>query len=107
MKISRFAIIAAPLALLAGCGGGDEQPIAADEAVEVLEPAVSDAMLPLAELRSQPPLADPEEAERAASSNEEDTDVADATPAPEPTREPEPASQGEDVPADALDAIGE
>ena len=85
----RTGLMAGAVALLAACGGGGE---AGDEAVagggEVLEGTASDAMLPLATVTSQPPLAPPEpdtsaRAPAAAPSGE-------ATPAPEPTLAAEP-----------------
>ncbi|KHL24414.1 hypothetical protein PK98_10190 [Croceibacterium mercuriale] len=56
----KTGLVAGAMALLAACGGNE----AADEPVagggEVLEGTASDAMLPLATVTSQPPLAPPE-----------------------------------------------
>jgi hypothetical protein len=53
-------ILALALALLAACGG--DSPVDEDRAAsgEVLEGTISDAMLPLDRVRSQPPLAEAE-----------------------------------------------
>ena len=59
LKVTRL-LLAAPLALLAACG--DEAPTDDSRAAtgEVLEGTISDAMLPVDRVRSQPPLAAPE-----------------------------------------------
>lgn len=68
--------------LLAACGG--EAP--ADEAVagggEVLEGTASDAMLPLATVTSQPPLAPPEPEPARRGAAPAATPTGDATPSP-------------------------
>lgn len=49
------------LAVLAGCGGDSASPGGSPSApAEVMEGTISDAMLPLATVRSQPPLLPPE-----------------------------------------------
>ncbi len=64
---ARIATLAAsPLLLLAACGDDAETGAAEDNrqaSGEVLEGTISDAMLPLDEVRSQAPLAEPEPGE--------------------------------------------
>ena len=48
-------------AMLAGCGGNDAAPQGENAKGDVLEASVSDDMIPLDTVRSQPPLADGEE----------------------------------------------
>lgn len=64
MTDKRLLIALAPLVLLTACGGepADDGRAASGE---VLEGTISDAMLPLDTVRSQPPLEDPEAFERA------------------------------------------
>ena len=61
MRLTLLPPLLAPLALLAACG--DDPEPAGDDARsatgEVIEGTISDAMLPLATVRSQPPLEDP------------------------------------------------
>lgn len=75
---ARLALIALPL-VLAGCGA---EPVATDAdgreaSGEVLEGSISDEMLPLEDLRSQAPLADPE----AANEGSDDDDGEERRPA--------------------------
>lgn len=59
--LKHLPILAASLALLAGCGGEEPAPesdASASAMGEVLEGSTSDAMLPYGNLRSQPPLAE-------------------------------------------------
>ena len=73
------AAIAAPLLLLAAC---NDEPAAtkgegdADAAAEVLEGTISDEMLPLDRVRSQPPLAEGESEGESGEENGEDADGA-------------------------------
>jgi len=88
--------IAAPLVLLAACG--DEPEPAADDARsatgEVLEGTISDAMLPLATVRSQPPLAAPEAGEGSdAPEPGPSTPLQPFNEAPSPSTEPSPAAE--------------
>ena len=59
LRLSRLAFATAALALLAACG--EEAPSDDSRAAtgEVLEGTISDAMLPLDQVRSQPPLVAP------------------------------------------------
>ncbi len=70
----------APIVLLAACGDspGDDAGTASGE---VLEGTVSDSMLPLDTVRSQPPLAEPSAARTGTSAGEnaEETPEAEAT----------------------------
>ena len=94
--IDKRLFLALPaLALLAGCGGegADEGGAATGE---VLEGTISDAMLPLDRVRSEPPLEDPEAFAEAQKEAEEA--VAAATGATE--------NRGEDEDAEAAEAEG-
>ncbi|MGE5721401.1 MAG: hypothetical protein ACM3YM_02985 [Sphingomonadales bacterium] len=94
----RSILAVAALALLAACGDKPSENDSRSASGEVLEGTISDAMLPLDTVRSQPPLAEPETAARASAAA---TDAAvageateappegEATPAAEPTAEAE------------------
>ena len=84
-----------PLALLAACQD-DAAPAEGEGDVsgEVLEGTISDAMLPLDTVRSQPPLLNPEgetgeDGESAPASGPSPAATATPEPAPEPTETPE------------------
>lgn len=89
-KSATTLVLAAPAAMaLAGCQ--EEAPLPTDTGEteasgEVLEGTISDEMLPIDQLRSQAPQADPEP-EQAASS--EEAPVESTAPAPAETTEPE------------------
>jgi hypothetical protein len=70
----------APIVLLAACGdsSGDEAGTASGE---VLEGTISDSMLPLDTVRSQPPLAQPSAARTGASASASETPEGEATEA--------------------------
>lgn len=90
MPRSRSLALCLPLALLAACGdepAGDDDGRSASG--EVLEGTASDAMLPLDQLRSEPPLLQPERAPRAAG----DTPVVEATEQAADADEAEPAAE--------------
>ena len=76
------AAIAAPLLLLAAC---NDEPAAtkgegdADAAAEVLEGTISDEMLPLDRVRSQPPLAEGEGEDEGGSGDEDGEDAGEAS----------------------------
>jgi hypothetical protein len=62
----RLFLALAPIAFLAACGGDSASETDGRAASgEVLEGTISDAMLPLDTVHSQPPLAEPEVAARA------------------------------------------
>ena len=97
----RLFLALAPVALLASCGGeADEEGTASGE---VLEGTISDAMLPVDRVRSEPPLENPEafaearagvEGEGEAPDDEgeaadADVDAADEAPASDPDPEAE------------------
>jgi hypothetical protein len=87
MKLVPIVAVLAPLGLLAACGGGAED----DERTasgEVLEGTISDSMLPLETVRSQPPLA-------------KTTGVPDAggSPAASPSAEATDGGEGGETPA--------
>jgi hypothetical protein len=69
LRQSRLFPALAPIVLLAACGdsSGDEAGTASGE---VLEGTISDSMLPLDTVRSQPPLAQPSAARTGASASE-------------------------------------
>ncbi len=58
MRPTRFALPLAALLALSGCDffGGAEQEAAGDATGEVLPASVSDEMIPVQDLRSQPPV---------------------------------------------------
>lgn len=94
----RSILAVAALALLAACGDKPSENDSRSASGEVLEGTISDAMLPLDTVRSQPPLAEPEAAARAsavapaAAVDGEPTAApaeGEATPAAEPTPEAE------------------
>lgn len=60
MRVTRLLLAAAPLALLAACGDEASKDDSRAATGEVLEGTISDAMLPVDRVRSQPPLAAPE-----------------------------------------------
>ena len=74
LRLSRLAIATIAVALLAACG--EEAPSEDSRAAtgEVLEGTISDAMLPLDQVRSQPPLAAP----RSRSTSAGDADQAES-----------------------------
>ena len=89
-----------PLVLLAGCGKESKND-ARSASGEVLQGTISDAMLPVDKLKSQPPLLAPDETARPAQEAEDDTadevqavDATSAEPAevatPAPTATPPP-----------------
>ena len=95
MTDKRFLALLAPLALLAACNDAPKDDGRAASG-EVLEGTVSDAMLPIDRVQSEPPLEDPEAfakvQEKAAASEDkgeqekapEAEEAAVAEPAPEP-----------------------
>jgi len=95
----RLFLCLAPLALLAACGEEAPADDSRSASGTVLEGTISDAMLPVDTVRSQPPLEDPEAAEEAAEADTASASAtggaqadaaspdAAATPAPEPTPE--------------------
>jgi hypothetical protein len=97
--MARLPIPALALSLtlvLAGCGGDRKQEGAGKAEGEVLPGSVSDAMLPLDTVKSQPPL-DPrsEGSGKAEDKKASDRPKAAAEPA-EPAAEPEPAVAAEE-----------
>ena len=92
MTDKRLVLALLPLVLLAGC---DREPAEEGAATgEVLEGTVSDAMLPLDRVRSEPPLEDPE-AFADAQSEAADAASADARPAAEADVAPSAAEDSE------------
>lgn len=92
----RLALALAPLALLAACNDKPSDDVSRSAKGEVLEGTISDAMLPVDAVRSQPPLAEPEAAARVSAAATDDTATGEptdapadgeATPAAEPTPE--------------------
>lgn len=96
----RLPLVLLPIALLAACG--DDKGDAGDRAVagEVQKGTISDAMLPLDTVRSQPPFAEPEIAKQVAQQ------AADADPAAavEETSAPESEPAAPEAPADPISA---
>ena len=100
LALTRFLAPLVPLALLAACGDdAAEDGDGRSASGEVLEGTASDAMLPLDQLRSEPPLLAPERApaaggapgegpEQAVEAGEAEESVAEEEPAAEPEEEP-------------------
>ena len=105
MKTVRLSILALlPLAALAGCGdkaeeSGDDRSASG----EVLEGTISDDMLPLEKLRSQPPLL--EDAETPAGEGGQQADAAAASE--EDDQPQEPATEAPAEPETFDEAFGE
>jgi hypothetical protein len=76
--VKRLILALPALALLAACGGEAPADDSRSASGEVLEGTISDTMLPVDRVRSEPPLEDPEAFAKARSA----TDGADATGAP-------------------------
>jgi len=96
----RLFLALAPLAL-AACGEEAPKDDSRSAKGEVLQGSISDEMLPVDTVRSEPPLADPEAAERAAAGasgpSAEATDApAEADDAAEEAPVAEPAPEAED-----------
>ena len=101
MTAKRLLIAVSPLVLLAACGKNAPADDSRSASGEVLQGTVSDAMLPLDSVKSEPPFEDPKAAqaaqEAAAEGTETGTDApaesetpqdeATETPVPEPTPE--------------------
>jgi hypothetical protein len=62
LALTRFLAPLVPLALLAACGDEPAEDGERSASGEVLEGTISDAMLPLDQLQSEPPLLAPERA---------------------------------------------
>lgn len=87
----RVTVIGAAL-LLAACGGGDASTDGAvAEGGEVLEGTASDAMLPIATVTSQPPLAPPEPEPRASAPVTSPGATVTSSPSSTPAEEAAPA----------------
>ena len=103
MQLCRTSFLVLPLlALLAACGDAAIAPdddAARAASGEVLEGSISDEMLPLEDLRSQPPVAAPLPGETVelpaggAPAPAVSASSAAETPAPEPTEAPTPAAE--------------
>ncbi|MXO60861.1 hypothetical protein GRI89_15065 [Altererythrobacter salegens] len=93
LKIRYLASAAVLAASLTACGGEQEQPAEGDASGEVLQGTISDDMLPLEQLQSRAPLAEPSAAVSGASSAEGDDETApdeeEAAPVPEAAATPE------------------
>lgn len=89
----KFPHLSLPLlALLAACGGDTPADDGRAASGEVLEGTISDSMLPLDRVRSEPPLEDPEAFAEARGADDEE--------AAGPTTEGEEESEGEAPEAD-------
>lgn len=98
-KAMATAMLALATAWLGACGDNSRQ---ASETIdraegEILERSIADDMLPYDSLRSQPPLADPEEAEKSAASAGSSTGNRDDSPGEAQEAGPEPALSGNDA----------
>lgn len=109
-RIIAAPIVAVPLLLLAACNSDEMRAPEGEAGGEVVEGTISDAMIPLADTTSQPPLE--EGGGNANSGGGQDSDgAADTAPAPsaQPAAESAPAAQPDapaeaDAPVDALEA---
>lgn len=97
MTSIRLFLALAPLALVAACGKKAPENDARSASGTVLEGTISDAMLPVDTLQSQPPLAEPEAAEKLAAEAQEAVGDAEAG------EEAEATAAGEAEPAPAVD----
>jgi hypothetical protein len=90
---SRLLAAAMPILLLAGCGGGSDSDKADKRTAsgEVLEGTISDAMLPLETVKSQPPLLKVQPAEEQTNEEGAEGDGASDTPGDAPLIADEPA----------------
>ncbi len=97
MTAYRLACAVLPLVLLAGCDKGASGDDARAASGTVLEGTISDAMLPLDAVKSEPPFEDPQAAERAQAAGSAATPAANGeTPAAEaPAAAAEPADAAE------------
>jgi hypothetical protein len=91
-----------PLALLAACGGDAPTDDGRAASGEVLEGTISDAMLPLDRVQSEPPLEDPEAFAEARSADGEDE--AGTTPDAEEQAGSEPSEADQPDPEPAPEA---
>ena len=102
MTVKRLAVVLSAVALLAACGKSAPTNDSRSASGEVLQGTISDAMLPVDQVRSEPPLEDPKAFAKAQSSAEgtaaaegEGTEAAETpaggageTPAAEPAAGP-------------------
>lgn len=103
LTAKRLLIALSPLVLLAACGKNAPDDDSRSASGEVLEGTVSDAMLPLDTVKSEPPFEDPKAAQEAQESAAPDgAPAAEATDGETPEGEatetpaPEPTPQAED-----------
>lgn len=98
--ILRPLVLIVPLAILAACDQAEAPGAPTDKRAEgeVLGGTISDAMVPLDQVRSQaPPLrVAPEEGDEAGTDGEANDAAAPADPAPEAESEPAPAAPAEE-----------
>lgn len=103
LAVPRSIVLVLPLVLLAGCHKQAPKNDRRSASGEVLEGTTSDAMLPLGQLTSQPPLLPPskkpttpeaaaDKGEPAAAASEAPAGDATAAPIPTPTPAPAPSS---------------
>ena len=85
MSLSRLIPLTIFAAALTACNG--DTPEEGQAAGQVLEGTISDQMLPVDQVRSEAPLADPTTARRASTGGAEDTAEAPAQEDPEPAEE--------------------
>lgn len=94
LALTRFLAPLVPLALLAACGGDSADEGDGRSATgEVLEGTISDDMLPLDQLQSEPPLLEPERAARPAGGSGGGQEAAATEEAEEPATEEDSASE--------------
>lgn len=100
MTVPRFAIAVVPLALLAACDSGASDNARAPSGT-VLEGTISDAMLPVDTVKSEPPFADPVAAEKAQQAGSTPPrPAATAAAEGEPAAAAEPEAAAPELPAE-------
>ena len=89
MTAKRLLIAVSPLVLLAACGKNAPADDSRSASGEVLQGTVSDAMLPLDSVKSEPPFEDPKAAQAAQEAAAEGTETGTDAPAESETPEDE------------------
>ena len=101
----RPALAGAALALLLalpGCGGEKKEPTQGTAGGEVLEASVSDAMLPIDQVRSQAPLAPRTEGDGSKRNSRDGKDEEEGSGSSDAAEEPAGESEAAEAPAAAM-----
>ena len=94
MTDKRLLLALPALALLAACGGNAPATDGRAASGEVLEGTISDAMVPVDRVRSEPPLEDPEAFEKVRSAADATAGAGHAAEAGDGTEGEQPAGEG-------------